>query len=163
MNDHKSKLHVPSIGTWVLNVTTGNAEFIGEKIHVPDVGGSLRKFFEGGSRSTFIDPQYRFVLLDAQDEVLRGDASSGEIKAVANLKRQEDHGLRRSTFISAPVPVFIFEHGVAVFDSDGQLHWSRNDLKLDHHFERIEGDRIIYSSEHRGKWAYDLSTGRPAG
>lgn len=151
-------MEVEGIGTWILE-PTGKVEFIGEDIYVPSVSGNLWKFLQGGPRPKFVDPQRRFVLLDARDEVLRGDARTGELRTVATLSRQEDRGLRRSGFISAPVPVFVFEYGLVVFDSDGQFHWSRNDLKLDDFFQRMENGRIFYSSEPLGQWAYDLYTG----
>jgi len=158
MQDHRSKLDVQGIGTWILSAPKGKAEFIGENTYVPAVCGNIWKFFEGGSKPKFVDPHCRFFLLDAVDEILRGDAT-GELKTVAAINREQDSGLRRSAFVSAPVPVFIFEHGLLAFDSDGQLRWSRNDLKLDQFFTRVEKGRIFYHSEHRGDWAFDLSTG----
>lgn len=160
---HRLELQINGIGTWVLNAPRGQAEFTGQNTYVPAVRGNIWKFFEGGSKPKFIDPQRRFVLLDAQDEILRGDAALGELRTVATLKRAEDPGLRHSVFISAGVPVFIFERGLVVFDSDGQLRWSHNDLKLDDHFKKIENGRIFYSAERQGTWAYDLSTGELAG
>lgn len=120
MKDHRPKLDVPGIGTWFLNSSGGKAEFISDRTYAPVVQGNIWKFFEGGSQQKFIDPQQQFVLLEAQDEMLRGDGS-GELRTVTNLKRQGDGGLRRSKFISEPVPVFIFEHGLIVFNFDGQV------------------------------------------
>lgn len=159
MQDHRPRAVIPAIGTWVLNGRQGPVEFIGEHTYVPSVSGNLWKFLEGGSKSTFVDPQYRFVLFDAEDEILRGDAQTGELKTTATLARQADRGLRHSKFVPDPVPIFVFENGLAVFDSNGDLRWAGDDLKLDHVFEKIMGSRIIYSSEHHGPWAYDLSTG----
>lgn len=160
MENHRPKLEVQGVGTWVLGPTKEEAEFTGRDSYVPAVRGNLWKFFEGGSKPRFVDPQHRFVLLDAQDEVLRGDANLGELKTVATLKRAENRGLRRSRFLSEPGPVFIFEHGLLVFDENGQLRWSLNNLKLDQFFQQIRDGKIVYSSEHCGKWAYDLATGQ---
>jgi hypothetical protein len=148
------------IGTWTTEGTKGQAEFIGNEASPHTVPGNLWKFFEGGSKAKYIDPLNKFVLLDAQDEVIRADASTGNLKTVATLSRHKDQGLRHSRFISSPVPVFIFELGLVVFDSHGQFQWSCNDLKLDHHFQEIKDGKILYSSEHRGKWVYDISTGQ---
>jgi len=156
MQDHRPKLEVEGIGTWILE--SGKVEFIGEDDYVPSVSGNLWKYLEGGPKPKFVDPQRRFVLLDAQDEVLRGDRT-GELRTVATVRRPGDWGLRRSGFISVPVPVFVFECGLVVFESDGQFRWSRDDLKLNDFFQRIENGRIFYSSERLGQWAYDLSTG----
>ena len=158
MQDHRSKLEVKGIGTWTLNSPSGEAEFIGDSTYLPVVRSTIWKFFKGGSKPKFIDPQRRFVLLDAVDEILLGDAT-GELKTVAVLNRIWDDGMRRSAFVSAPVPVFIFERGLVVFDSDGHLRWSRNDLKLNDFFKQVENQKVLYHSEHRGDWAYDLSTG----
>src|SRR5215469_12187163 len=146
MKDHRPKLDVPGIGTWFLNTPGREAEFISDSTYVPVVRGNIWKFFEGGSHQKLIDPQHRFVLLEAQDEMLRGDAS-GELQTVANLNRQENDGLRRSKFISDPVPIFIFEHGLLVFDSDGQLRWFRIDLRIDQFFSDVKNGRIFYHSE----------------
>ncbi|HEY6252423.1 MAG TPA: hypothetical protein VI685_20910 [Candidatus Angelobacter sp.] len=158
MKDHRPKLDVPGIGTWFLNAPSGEAEFISDRNYVPIVRGNIWKFFEGGNQNKFIDPQHRFILLEAQDEMLRGDAS-GELKTVASLNRQENGGLRRSKFISDPLPIFIFEHGLLVFDSDGQLRWSRNDLRLDQFLSEVKNGRVYYHSESDGNWSYDLFTG----
>src|SRR5215467_9664030 len=103
MQDQRSKLDVPGIGTWILSGPGGEAEFIGEYAHVPVVRSNIWKFFKGGSKPRFVDPDHRFILLNAVDEILRGDVT-GELKTVAPLNRIEDRGLRRSAFLPAPVP-----------------------------------------------------------
>jgi hypothetical protein len=157
--DHRPKLNVPGMGAWTIESETGSITFSGEQNYAEGIRANLWKFLDGGSKGKFVDPGLRFVLLDAQDEVIRGDGQSGELTTVLTIERTEDHGLRRSQFISAPNPVFIFERGVAVFTPDGSFVWCRNDLRLDHHFQHIEKDKILYFSEHRGNWAYDLLTG----
>lgn len=150
------------VGSWVLNTPRGQAEFIGKDNYVPSVPGNLWKFLEGGTQAKFVDPQRRFVLLDALDEVLRGDSRSGRLRTVTVVKRQEDPGLRRSRFIIDPVPILIIEHGLVVFNSDGEVCWSHDSLKLDQFFQGVFKDRILYFSEHHGRWAYDLATGKEA-
>jgi hypothetical protein len=70
MQDHRSKLDVPGIGTWILDGENREAEFIGKDTYLPTVRSNLWKFFIGGSKSRFADPQHRFVLLEASDEIL---------------------------------------------------------------------------------------------
>ena len=159
MRDHRAKLEVAGIGTWVLNAPRGQAEFIGEHNYVPSVRGNLWKFLEGATQPKFVDPERRFVLLDALDEVIRADAYTGELKTVATVRRAEDSGLRSSKFVAGHLPILVFEHGLVVFRSEGQVLWLRDDLKLKDFFQCVTNDRILYSSEHRGKWAYDLHTG----
>ena len=160
MQDHRAKLDVPGIGTWALNGPREPVEFINDCTYEPDVKGNLWKHFEGASRRAhFVDPQRDFVLLDAQDEVLRADAISGELTTVVTLNRMEDGGFRRGSFVGHPVPIFVFELGLAVFRPDGQLSWFRDDLVLNNFFQRVANNRIVYFCEHGGKTAYDLGTG----
>jgi hypothetical protein len=158
-NDHRQQLNVSGLGAWIIESETGSITFIGEHNYAEGIRANLWKFLDGGSKAKFVDPGLQFVLLDAQDELIRGDGISGDLKTVLTIDRTEDHGLRRSQFLSTPNPVFIFERGVAVFTPDGSVLWCRNDLRLDHHFQRIEKEKILYSSEHRGHWAYHLLTG----
>lgn len=160
MQDHRAKLEIPGIATWALNGPQGPVEFISDYDYVPDVKGNLWKYFEGASRrSQFLDPQRRFVLVDAQDEVLRGDARTGELTTVVTIDRQQNGGLRRSRFVSDPVPIFVFENGLVVFQEDGQLSWFHDDFPLTDFFQGVVENRVVYLSEHRGKMAYDLCTG----
>lgn len=132
---------------------------MGQHNYAQGIRAKLGNFLKGSSKAMYVDPALRFVLFDAQDEVIRGDAVSGELQTGVSLDRISDHGLRRSKFVSAPNPVFIFERGVAVFNEDGWLLWCRNDLRLDHHFRGIEGNQIVYFSELKGEWSYDLFSG----
>jgi len=163
-NDHRPRVEVPGVGTWTLESPGGEIEFIRNQDAYARTHAPLQKALSTvGVPVVFVDPGKRFIIVDAQDELLRGDAATGELKSVASLTRMEDRGFRRATFVTAQStssPVFIYELGIIVFDVDGLPLWSRADFKLDHHFERIEDGRIIYSSEHRGQWSYDLFTGR---
>jgi|SRR6185437_1666975 hypothetical protein len=157
---HQPKLEVPGLGTWTIRSDTGEITFYGQRNFAEGIRANLWKFLDGGSKPKFVDSALRFVLLDAQDEMIRGDAFSGELRTLITLERIADPGLRRSEFVSAATPVFIFERGVVAFNRDGWLQWFRNDLRLDHHFKVIEGDQIVYFSEHRGEWRYNLFDGR---
>ncbi len=160
MKDHRSKLDVPGIGTWVMESEHGAVEFLGDQdAYAQGIRANLYKFFDGGKKASFVDPQNKFVLLDAQDELIRGEAATGALKTVISVNRIPDHGLRHSKFISAPNPVFLYEQGIVVFDKDGNPMWSKTNLQLTDYFRRIEGDRIVYSSEQKGTWSYDLHTG----
>jgi hypothetical protein len=162
VKDHRPQLDIPGIGTWSIEPDTRAVEFLGEHNYAQNIQADLWKFFTGGSKPKFVDTEKRFVLLDAQDEILRGDGISGELKAVVKLDRIQDHALRRSEFVPASTPVFVYEHGIVVFSLDGWPLWSRNDLLLGQLFQRIEGNSILYFSEHRGGWGYDLATGSVA-
>jgi hypothetical protein len=159
MKDHRPQLNIPGLGTWSIEPGTAHVSFVGEHNYVQSVPASLWKFFDQGSKPKFVDLEKQFVLLDAQDEILRGNGLSGELDSVVKLNRITDHGLRRSEFVLASTPVFIYEHGLVVFDLDGWLLWSHNDLRLDHHFQKVEGSTILYFSERQGTWGYNLSTG----
>jgi hypothetical protein len=101
------------------------------------------------------------LLLDARDEVLRADAVSGDLETVLVIERMKEGGFDWGRFVEKPAPIFVFELGIAVFrPDDGRVLWSRNDFMLDNFFQRVEGERILYSSEHLGDMEYDLSTGR---
>jgi hypothetical protein len=157
--DHRPQLSVPGIGTWIVESEHGRVTFSGAQNYVESIQSNLWKFLDGGARAKYVDSESRYVLVDAQDEIIRGDGTTGDLKTVANLRRIEDQGLRRSQFLPAPTPVFIFELGVVVFSAVGQLVWFHNDLHLDHHFLRLEAQKIVYFSERRGEWSYELATG----
>jgi len=163
-NDHRPRLEVAGVGTWTLELPGDEIEFIGKQNAYARIHAPLQKALGVvGVPIIFVDPGKRFVIVDAQDELLRGDAATGELTSIASLTRIEDRAFRRAQFVTAystSSAVFIYELGIMVFDEVGQLLWSRADLMLDHHFMRIEDGRIIYSSEHRSQWSYDLFTGR---
>jgi hypothetical protein len=111
MKHNRPTLDVPGVGRWTIESDTGEIEFVGEHNYTQRILANLAKFLDGGSKAKFIDPKRRFVLLDAQDELIRADASSGELKTVIILNRALKTGACVTASLFQPRLLFSFMNG----------------------------------------------------
>jgi hypothetical protein len=159
MKDHRPKLDVPGVGNWTLDTNTGEIEFMGEAAYFSGLHGALQKVLSVPNRGLFVDPQKRFIIVEAIDELLYGAADTGQLTTAATLNRIDNRGLRFGKFIQYPTAIFIYERGIVVFDGAGRHLWARHEMQLDDHFKKIADGRIVYTSEREGQWGFDILTG----
>ncbi len=97
-----------------------------------------------------------------RQEIWEFSLDRGRISEVACLRGRDqlDFGFQ---FVKAVANrqgmALIYERGVLFFDPSGNLVWRQDDLKLDHYFQGLDEEGVIYASGRGEKWRFSIENG----